>query len=94
MDLYVCYGTFPMGPHRHPCHVAHKALLDAGYEPDVKKVYGFGPLPKWMNPRRREVRKITGGSQWVPVLVSDDGELLGKSSDEIIAWAEANPKQG
>lgn len=92
MKLYVCYGTFAMGPHAHPCHVAHRALLDAGYDPQVEKVYGWGPLPKWMNPKRREVRRITGGSQWVPVLIDDDGTLLGKNTREIVDWAKANPK--
>jgi hypothetical protein len=91
MKLYVCWGTFRMGPHTHPCQAAHQALLDAGYDPEVKKVYGLGPLPKWMNPKRREVRALTGGSQWVPVLAGDDGELLGRNTAEIVAWAKANP---
>lgn len=91
MKLYVCYGTFRMGPHQHPCHVAHQALIDAGHKPEVVKVYGWGPLPKWMNPKRRHVRELTGGSQWVPALEGDNGELLAKHSEQIVEWAQRNP---
>lgn len=91
MKLYVCYGTFRTPLHKHPCLAAHEALLAAGHDPEVKKVYGWGPLPKWMNPKRRHVRELTGGSNWVPVLESDDGQMLGKNTSEIVAWAKANP---
>lgn len=89
MKLYVCYGKF--GAPRHPCGAAYAALVEAGYSPEVKKVYGWGHLPKWMNPTRRAVHELTGGSNWVPVLEGDNGELLGKSTREIIDWARANP---
>ena len=90
MKLYVCWGTFPTPrPGGHPCGNAYHALKDAGYEPEVKKVYGLAILPKFMNPGRKEVRELTG-SEWVPVLVTDDGEVV-KDSKEIVAWAQANP---
>ena len=90
MKLYICWGTFQTPrPGGHPCANAEKALVDAGWEPDVKKVYGWGMLPSFMNPTRREVRKLTG-DDWVPVLVTDDGEVV-KDSKRIVEWARANP---
>lgn len=93
MKLYVCYGTFMTAPRPggHPCGVAHEALTDAGYEPEVIKSYGWGILPDFLNPSsgRREVRKLTG-SNTVPVLVTDDGEVI-QESREIKRWAEAHP---
>jgi hypothetical protein len=91
MKLYVCYGTFNTPGHKHPCQAAHEALVEAGHDPELVKVYGWGPLPEWMNPKRRKVRELTGGSQWVPVLEGDNGELLGKSTREIVDWAQSNP---
>ena len=53
MNLYVCWGTFPVPwprkgaqwrPSAHPCKRAHDALREAGYSPRVIKCYGFaGP---------------------------------------------------
>ncbi len=97
MKLYVCWGTFPVPwprrggtwrPSGHPCKVAHDALESAGYSPEVIKVYGFGQLPD-ITPGRREVKELTGES-WVPVLVTDDGEVI-KESKLIAEWAERNP---
>lgn len=96
MKLYVCYGTFNAAPRPggHPCGIAHDALTKAGYEPQVIKSYGWGILPDFMNPSsgRREVRKLTG-SNTVPVLVTDDGEVI-RESREIKKWAEAHPAGG
>jgi hypothetical protein len=90
MKLYVCYGTFVTPrPGGHPCSNAHKALVEAGYDPDVVRTYGFGPLPEFMNPARKPVRELTG-QQWVPVLVTDDGEVV-QDSKKIVAWANAHP---
>jgi hypothetical protein len=93
MKLYVCYGTFKAAPRPggHPCGVAHEALTEAGHEPEVIKSYGWGILPDFLNPSsgRREVRKLTG-SNTVPVLVTDDGEVI-QESREIKKWAEAHP---
>jgi hypothetical protein len=90
VKLYVCYGTFPTPrPGGHPCANAHRALRDAGHDPEVVRTYGFGALPDALNgPRRAEVKRLTGNS-WVPVLVLDDGTVI-DGSKQIVAWAGAN----
>jgi hypothetical protein len=94
VDLYVCYGTFPAPwrPGGHPCRNAHQALVEAGWQPQVRRTYGFGPLPKALNPGRARVRELTG-QQWVPVLVTDDGDVI-QGSGRIVDWARANPSSG
>lgn len=88
MKLYVCWGTFATPrPGGHPCRNAYVALKEAGYEPDVEKVYGLAPLPDTSG--RKRVRALTGSS-WVPALETDDGEVISDSKN-IIAWAKANP---
>jgi hypothetical protein len=89
MKLYVCWGTFPTPrPGGHPCKNAYDALREAGRDPRVIRSYGFGPLPD-LTAGRKEVRRLTGQS-WVPVLVTDDGEVVHESK-RIVAWAEAHP---
>ena len=94
MKLYVCWGTFQVkGMRSHPCRNAYHALRDAGHEPEMIKSYGFGPLPD-VTSGRREVKRLTGQS-WVPVLVTDDGEMFrtartssrGRSSPKATAAA-------
>ena len=92
MKLYVCWGTFPTPrpPHGHPCRNAYKALREAGYDPEVEKVQGLGIGPlKLMTDGRREVQELTG-SPVVPVLVTDDGEVINESQ-RIAEWAESHP---
>ncbi len=93
VKLYVCYGTFTAAPRPggHPCGVAHEALRNAGHEPEVIKSYGLGLLPDFLNPTRgrRKVRRLTG-SNVVPVLVTDAGEVV-KESRRIAEWAKAHP---
>lgn len=93
MKLYVCWGTWRPGPRPggHPCGRAYHALRDAGYEPEVVKAYGLGFLPSFLNftRGRREVRELTG-QQWVPVLVTDGGEVI-TGSDAIERWAREHP---
>ena len=72
----------------HPCKLAYEALQEAGYEPEVVKAYGDGPLPD-LTRGRREVKRLSGES-WVPLLVTDDDEVIG-DSQAIIAWAQAHP---
>jgi hypothetical protein len=96
MKLYVCYGTWTAGKpvHAHPCGEAHKGLKRAGYEPEVVRSFGLGPLPSIVNDLtpRREVKELTG-NYWVPVLVTDDDTVL-QGSKKIIAWAGAHPASG
>ena len=59
----------------------------------MQRSYGWGLLPDALNNTRgrREVREMTGNN-WVPLLVTDDGEKI-QGSDKIVAWAEAHPRQ-
>ena len=93
MKLYVCYGTFKSPrPGGHPCRNAYEALREAGHEPELIKSYGLGALPDMpfnQTPGRKEAKRLTGKS-WVPVLVTDDGEVV-NDSRKIIDWAKKNP---
>jgi hypothetical protein len=94
MKLYVCWGTFTKTPRPggHPCGNAYEALREAGYEPEVVKAYGLAMLPDMpfnQTSGRKEVKKLTGDSM-VPVLVTDDGEVV-QRSDRIVDWAKKNP---
>jgi hypothetical protein len=94
MKLYVCWTTMqtPRPPHGHPCHNAHEALRMAGYYPEVIKVRGLGIGPgflHWVTDGRREVERISG-QRAVPVMVTDDGEVVADSR-RIIEWAEDHP---
>jgi hypothetical protein len=96
MKLYVCYGTWTAGKpvHAHPCGEAHKAVVEAGYDPEVVRSYGLGLLPGAVNDLtsgRREVKDLTG-NYWVPVLVTDDDTVI-QGSKKIIAWAQASPAE-
>ncbi len=90
MKLYVCWGTFRTFGSGHPCRNALDALRATGHEPAVIRARGWGALPSWLNhtPGRREVRRLTG-SDWVPVLVTDEDVVQG--TDAIRAWAAAHP---
>ena len=93
MKLYVCWGTFPtVRPGGHPCANAHKALREAGHDPEVIKVRGLGIGPsfmQWETEGRREVEQLSG-QKVVPVLVTDSGEVV-SDSERIIEWAESHP---
>lgn len=100
MELYVCWGTWTGATPRpfrraesHPCGVAHQALKEAGYTPDVVRCFGWEALPGVFNltPGRRKVKKLTGETT-VPVLVTDDGDVVTEST-EIAAWAKRNPRR-
>jgi hypothetical protein len=93
MKLYVCWGTFPTPrPGGHPCANAHKALKEAGHDPEVVKSYGLAILPDQpfnASAGRKQAKELTGSSM-VPVLELDDGSAIAGSKN-IVAWAEANP---
>ena len=89
MKLYVCWGTFQVpGMRSHPCRNAHLALKEAGHDPELVKAHGFGPLPD-ITRGRREVKALSGSS-WVPLLVTDQDEIISESA-AIIAWADTHP---
>jgi len=94
MKLYVCYGTWKPAPRPggHPCGRAYHALRDAGHDPEVVKARGLGMLPDFANNTqgRKEVKELTG-TNMVPVLVTDDGDVV-RESKRIEEWARANPK--
>jgi hypothetical protein len=93
VKLYVCWGTFQTPrPGGHPCANAHSALTEAGWDPEVQKTYGWGLLGDALNPTRKPIRELTG-QNWVPVLVTDDDEVI-QGSKEIVEWAKANPAAG
>jgi len=93
MKLYVCWGTFNTPrPGGHPCHNAHEALEEAGWNPEVQKTYGWGALGTALNPTRKPVRDLTG-QNWVPVLVTDDDQII-QGTKQIVEWAKANPAAG
>ena len=93
VKLYVCWGTFQtIRPGGHPCANAHRALRRAGHDPDLVKVQGLGVGPDFVHIKtagRKEVERISG-QDTVPVLVTDDGEVI-TDSKRIVAWAKANP---
>jgi hypothetical protein len=95
MKLYVCYGDFTAAPRPggHPCGNASVALKDAGYQPELVKVYGWRILPELFNRTegRREVKRLSPtGIIDVPLMQTDDGEVV-QGSAKIVAWAEAHP---
>jgi hypothetical protein len=94
MKLYVCWGLFRTPRPGHPCRNAHDALTAAGWDPDVIRCYGWGLLPRALNRTRgrRRVRELTG-RDWVPVLVTDEGETVA-GSKMIRRWAEQHPATG
>ncbi|MGK2956138.1 MAG: hypothetical protein ACSLFI_10775 [Solirubrobacterales bacterium] len=86
--LYVCWGTFQIPLVReHPCRIAWEALLQAGYEPEVIKVRGWGAMPHALQNSGRKLVEEKTGSPWVPALETESGEWISGSS-EIVAWAE------
>jgi glutathione S-transferase len=93
VKLYVCWTTIQtVRPGGHPCHNAYTALQLAGHDPEVVKVRGLGIGPRfmqWMTDGRREVEELSG-QRAVPVLVTDEGEVVADSK-RIVEWAEAHP---
>lgn len=90
MILYVC-AQKKAAPALHPCGKAAKALDHAGHSYDLKVVRGYRMAP-WTWPQRKrdraEVRELSGSDE-VPILVLDDGEVISGSGD-IATWANEN----
>lgn len=77
----------------HPCAKAGKALDAAGYEYEIKTVGGYRLAP-WTWVRRggdREEIKRLSGTNEVPILVLDDGEVV-SGSGAIARWAKEHPR--
>jgi len=95
MILYVC-GTGTSGPGAmHPCAKAGKALDEAGHEYELKRVRGYRMMPWTWKSRaedREEVKRLSGTNE-VPILVLDDGEVISDSLT-IAKWARENPARG
>ena len=92
MKLYVCWTTkdLPLPPRRHVCNIAHEALLEAGYEPEVTHALSYGGVPDAVQTPARKRVKAKTGSSWVPALETDDGEWV-SGSQEIVDWAATHP---
>lgn len=92
MVLYTC-GQKTHGPgFAHPCAKAGKALDGAGYEYEQKTVGGYRMLPWTWGTRdqdRAEVKELSGTNE-VPILVLDDGEVI-SGSGAITRWAGEHP---
>jgi glutathione S-transferase len=92
MVLYTC-GQKKRGPAvMHPCAKAANALDAAGYEYEIKVVGTYRLMPwTWGNrdEERAEVRRLSGTNE-VPILVLDDGEVI-SGSGIIARWANEHP---
>ena len=92
MILYTC-GQKTHGPaFAHPCARAGKALDEAGYTYELRTVKGYRFVP-WTRPSRNEDRaeiKRLSGTNEVPILVLDDGEVISDSA-AIARWAREHP---
>ena len=93
MKLYVCWNTKPGPGGLHPCGRAQRVLRQAGHEPEVIRSFGLRLLPDAFNRSegRREVRRLTG-QKAVPVLVTDEGDVVA-GSKRVVAWAREHPPQ-
>jgi hypothetical protein len=91
VKLYVCWGTFQTFGPGHPCRNALNALHAAGHHPEVIRSYGWGLLPRALNHShgRRLARQATGKS-WIPLLLTDHGEVI-TGSTNITRWAARHP---
>ena len=92
MILYTCGQKTHLGSLGHPCGKAGKALDRAGYEYELRVVGGYRLMPWTWGSRdeeRAEVRKLSGTNE-VPILVLDDGEVI-SGSGTIARWASEHP---
>jgi glutathione S-transferase len=90
VKLYICWGACPV-PGGRPCRLAYEALAEAGHDPDVIKAYGTRLLPDSLGPPEAglDTRRLIDERR-VPVLVTDDGEVVSETRN-IVAWARDHP---
>jgi hypothetical protein len=93
VKLYVCWGTFQTFGPGHPCRNALDGLRAVGHDPDVVRSYGWGLLPAALNRSegRRLARQATGKS-WLPLLVTDSGDMI-SGSNRIKEWASEHSSE-
>jgi glutathione S-transferase len=93
MLLYTCGQKKRLGSLGHPCGKAAKALDQAGYDYEIKVVGGYRLVPWTRGSRdddRSEVRELSGTNE-VPILVLDDGDVI-SGSGTIARWAREHPR--
>lgn len=76
----------------HPCGRTMNALDKAGHDYELKTVGGYRLMPWTWSKRsedRAEVKRLSGTNE-VPILVLDDGEVI-SDSPRIVRWARENP---
>jgi glutathione S-transferase len=88
MRLYTCGQRDHGAGLGHPCGRAASALRDAGHDLEIETVGGYRLLQWTRRGKRDEIRAISGQED-VPVLVTDDGEVV-SGTGTIIAWAKAH----
>jgi len=91
--LYTCGQKTHLGTLGHPCGRAGDALDKAGYEYEVRVVGGYRLAPWTWGSRdadREEVKRLSGTNE-VPILVLDDGEVI-SGSGTIARWAREHPR--
>jgi glutathione S-transferase len=89
MVLYTCGAKKTAARLGHPCGRAAKALDAAGHDYELKVVGGYRLMPWTWGSRdedRAEVRELSGTNE-VPILVFDDGEVM-SGSGTIARWAK------
>jgi len=90
--LYTCAQKKTGPAALHPCAKAGKALDAAGYRYELRTVGGYR-MAFWTwgsrDDDRAEVRKLSGSNE-VPILVLDDGEVI-SGSGAIADWATEHP---
>ncbi len=92
MILYTCAQKKRGPAAAHPCAKAGKALDAAGYEYELRTVGGYRLAPWTWGSReqeRAEIRELSGTNE-VPILVLDGGEVVSGSST-IARWAQEHP---
>lgn len=92
MQLYTCNSKTSGPGLLHPCARAGNALDEAGYEYELKTVKGYrGAFWTWASRSadRAEVKRLSGTNE-VPILVLDDGDVISGSGD-IARWAREHP---
>ena len=92
MVLYTCGQKTHLGSLGHPCGKAGNALDKAGYQYEIKMVSGYRLMPWTWGSRdedRAEVKELSGTNE-VPILILDDGEVI-SGSGRIARWAQEHP---